>query len=165
MDNLNLDLSRTRKKRITIDGDENRVLELNTSDFGIITRLESIYSELNTLGDTILEFVEAEAKADDTDDLSQIHRYSEKFKEVDGKMRKLLDDLFQSNVSDICCPVGTGSMYDMFDGEQRWEIILEQILNLYSDSIRAESEKTKNAVKSHTSRYTQNRAERRAKKK
>lgn len=158
MSNLNIDLSKTRKKRITVDGDESRVLELNTSDLSIIARLESVYSELISLGDEINGF--ASDLPEEDVGLESIKETADKFISVDNKMRELLDKLFDANVSEVCCP--DGSMYDMFDGEPRWEIILSALLDLYSDTIKAESEKKRKVIKEHTAKYTANRATRRA---
>ena len=41
----NIDLSVFRKKQFTIDGDENRILELDTSDLNIIKRIKESKSE------------------------------------------------------------------------------------------------------------------------
>ena len=38
------------KKRIRIDGDDNRIIELDTADLTILERLQKVYPRLNELG-------------------------------------------------------------------------------------------------------------------
>ena len=45
----NIDLSATKTKRFTVDNDKNRVLELDTSDLSIISRLNEVYPKIDSL--------------------------------------------------------------------------------------------------------------------
>ena len=46
-----LDLSSIRRKRFRIDGDDNRILELNTSDLNLLVRLKDAYPKIKKFVD------------------------------------------------------------------------------------------------------------------
>ena len=48
-DIVDLDLSAIRKKRFRVDGDDSKILELNTSDLNILPRLKESYPKLQEL--------------------------------------------------------------------------------------------------------------------
>ena len=141
-----IDLSATRKQRFRINGDNNRILELNVSDMGIITRVNEIYPKLQKLA------VEASKLTFDDDDESTLNRAGTTIKEIDLKMRELIDELFDSNVSEICAP--SGSMYDPFDGKFRFEHIIESLAELYSNNFSEQFKKMSANVNKHTAKYT-----------
>lgn len=148
---VELDLSKLRRKRIRIDGDDNRILELDTSDLGVISRLKDLQPKLDELSK---EGEEISLIGDLSED-ENFDNLADKFKSLDNKMRDILDSLFQSNVSEVCAP--TGSMMDPIGGAYRWEVILDSLINLYNDTIKAEMQKTEDknvaGVKAHTSKY------------
>lgn len=138
----NIDLSLLRKKRYTINGDENLVLELDTSDFSIINRLSDVYPKLFELASEISDIPDDVTSEDAKNTLS----------DIDNRMRAQLDDIFDSNVSEICAP--KGSMYDLFGGEFRFEIIITALIKLYGDNIEQEAKRLQKRIKSHTDKYT-----------
>lgn len=152
---IELDLSVLRRKRIRVDGDDNRILELDTSDLGVISRLKDLQPRLDELS---REGEELSLIGDLGDD-DNFDSLAEKFKSLDTKMRAIIDELFQSNVSEVCAP--TGSLLDPINGSYRWEIIIDSIINLYNDSIKQEMTKSSSSqvdknvagVKAHTSKY------------
>lgn len=137
----NIDLSAIRKKRFTINGDPEKVLELNTSDFGVIARLEESEQKLTELTERIAGF-------DDQDGIP----LGKKIAEVDAELRKIVDYIFDSNVCEICVPNGT--LIDPIDGKFRWEYVVEILTNLYDSSLNAETKKVTERIKSHTDKYT-----------
>ena len=145
---MDLDLSATRKKRIRIDGDDNRIIELNTSDLDIIERLNNLTSRIDSLSTKYAELRfddNLEEKEDNTADFEKaLHT-------IDSEMRDIVDELFQSKVSDVCAPDGT--MWDMFNGYFRYEIIMEKLINLYADNIQKEAEKTMARLHKYTDKY------------
>lgn len=153
---VNLDLSEIRKKRISINGDENKVLELNTSDMGVIIRLNEIEPKLQSLSNKANE-ISAMAELD-IDDTENFGNFATKLKEIDNEMRNLMDDLFQANVSEVCCE--DGSMFDPFDGAPRFQIILNALVQLYDESVKKEMQKdntnslSRKRVHYHTDKYT-----------
>lgn len=139
---IDIDLSVTQKKRFRIDGDDNRIIELNTSDMGILLRLDEVEERLNKLADSVTFAPDS----DESDD--------EKLKKLlntDKEMRELMDYLFDSPISDICAP--SGSMYDPFNGRYRFEHIMETLFVLYEDNIEKEYKKMAKNVQKHTDKY------------
>ena len=139
-DVVDIDLSVTNKKRFRIDGDNNRILYLNTSDFGIIGRFQE--SEVK-IAEMLKEYFK------DTDDDEAL---VESIRESDKAMRDLVDYIFASNVADICAP--DGSMFDLFNGEFRFEHILNTLLALYSSNMEAEIARMKTNLSRYTRKYT-----------
>ena len=145
---MDLDLSATRKKRIRIDGDDNRIIEINTSDMNIIQRLDDLSERMNKLSDKFIDLKfgnEPEGEEPSMEDTEEAIRV------IDRELRDIIDELFQSKVSDICAPDGT--MWDMFNGSFRYEIIMEQLLTLYADNIQAETKKTMERLHKYTDKY------------
>lgn len=148
MNNNVIDLSLSIKKKIRIDGDDNRVIELNTSDMGIIDRI-------NKLSDKMLELSEKFVTTKYDDDLEERQvdgeALAEEIKLIDSEMRKIVDDLFQSPIADVCVPDGT--MFDLSNGQFMYEILIEKLLTLYADNIKSETEKTMKRIHKHTDKY------------
>ena len=137
----NIDLTITNKKKFTIDGDANRVIELNTSDMSIMSRLYDSYPKLDDLGVRAMSIADSEPK-----------EAVETLKEVDADMRKLINYIFDSDIADTCAPDGT--MYDMFNGEFRFEHIVGKLVSLYENNMDKEYKLMVKKVKKHTDKYT-----------
>lgn len=150
-DIIDIDLSATRKKRFRIDGDPNRVIELNTSDFSVISRLRDKYPELlelanNGSGDAKLDF------SDDADDAEKLTVTGNFIDAIDQRMREGIDYIFASPVSAVCASDGT--MYDLFNGKFRFEYIIEKLGALYNENVSREYKKMSKRLKKHTGKYT-----------
>ena len=144
-----IDLSETRRKRFRIDGDNDRILELNTSDMGIIKRLNDLLPKLKSLQtDAAKELV----FGDDMSDEEGMRVASDVLIRIDSDMRDIVDEIFDSNVSEVCAP--EGSMYDPFNGKFRYEHIIETLVKLYEDNIKEETQKVAERVNKHTNKYT-----------
>lgn len=148
----NINLEVTRKKKFRINGDPSTVLELNTSDMNIVTRLKTILPRLQELQKEATEKIDSVAISDDTENLDTIADFADVLCQIDSEMRALIDELFDANVSEVCAP--SGSMYDPFAGEFRYEHIIEVIANLYADNITSEFKKMEQRVNSKTAKYT-----------
>ena len=144
---IDLNFSETRKKRIRIDGDDNRIIELNTADMDIMKRLDKLASRMEELSTKVadLKYDENAEERTQTDELKQTIEL------LDTEMRSIIDDLFQSPVSAVCAQDGT--MWDMFNGRYRYEIIIEQLIGLYANNIEVETKKTMERIKKHTNKY------------
>ena len=144
-----ISLAATRKKRFRIDGDNNRYLELDTSDMGIITRLDNLYPKLQKLAqDAAIKQIDKE-EAEGAKALSKI---SNALIKIDAQMRQIVDDIFQSDVSAKCAPGGT--MFDPFNGEFRYEHIIDVVGSLYKENIKKEFKKMANNMSKRTAKYT-----------
>lgn len=144
---VDINLSATRRKRIRIDGDDNRIVELNTSDMSIISRLSSGYPRLEKLSANFDKVIEI----NDEDGVEGLTDLGNVIADVDSEMRQIIDFIFDSNVSEVCAP--HGSMYDIIDGKYRFEYILEALLGLYEENINLEYEKMANRINKHTDKY------------
>jgi hypothetical protein len=144
-DVIDISLNLATKKKFRINGDNDKILELDISDFNIITRFNDSYPQLVELDNKIVELGKS------SDEETNMEEFSAKFKEIDTEMRKLIDTIFDTNVSKVC--VSEGSMYDIVDGELRYEHILTQLIQLYETNINSELEKRRANVQKHTDKY------------
>ena len=133
---IDVDLSEIQKKRFRINGDNNKILELNVSDMSIVTRIHEAYPKLDAIQAKVLKY--AESKTDDPE------MDAKKLKEFDDDMRKLIDFIFNANVSEICAD--DGSMYDPMGGMFRYEYIMDKITSLYETNLNNEFKKMKARV-------------------
>ena len=143
---IDIKIGGIQRKRYRINGDDSKIIELNPSDFNITVRLNEAYPKLAKCESRI---VELNASGDNEDNLES---FAKTLSELDNEMRELIDYIFDSQVSDICCD--GGSMYDLIDGYMRYEIIVDNLVKLYEDNISKESKKIQKRIKSHTSKYT-----------
>lgn len=144
---INLDLSPIRKKRIAINGDESRILELNTSDLNITNRLSEAYPKLTELAHQISTLVMPETE----DDVADLKAAADAWKAIDDEMRNLMDYIFDSNVSEMCAP--SGSMYDPINGKLRFEWLIDILSDLYERELQAEFNKVTKRIEKHTNKY------------
>lgn len=153
-DIIDIDLSAIRKKRFRIDGDDNRIIELNTSDLSILPRLKETYPKLMELNKRVSEMSESTPESDDTDGVedSRFDNVIDTLTKVDKSMRELIDYIFDSNVSEVCAP--SGSMYDPINGQCRFEHIISCLTNLYETDMSAELDKLSQRTDKYTSKYT-----------
>lgn len=150
---IDIDLSALRKKRIRIDGDDNKIIEINVSDMGVINRLQEAYDRLISLANTY-NLQEEESKAETDDDDFDVGKTVETLRILDKEMRELVDFVFQANVSEVCASDGT--MADPVNGQFRFEYIIEKFLAVYDKNFTEEFKKMSKNVKKRTNKYTGN---------
>lgn len=136
---IDIDIAGVQKTRIRINGDNNSILELNLSDMRIAERLEKGYNKLQQNIQKITKFDL------DNDDVSG------KLNEIDKDMKDVVDYIFDTNVSEVCCKDGT--MFDLKDGMYRFETILEALTKLYSDTLNSEYRAMKRRVQQNADKY------------
>lgn len=147
---INLDMRESSRRKIWINGDSTKVIELNLSDMGILTRLNDAYPKLDDLVAEVKKFASAEIT--DEDNAEQLGQLSEKFKEINQKMKDLVNYIFDYNVCDVCCD--GGSMYDLVNGQYRFEYIIDKLSALYETTINEEYKRIQARMATHTSKYT-----------
>lgn len=145
-----IDLGFVEKKKFRINGDFNRMLELNVSDLNIAARLKKGYSQLKALLEEAQEKIASVSV--DGDDVEAISNMADALTEIDNKMRDIIDFIFDTNASEICAP--SGNMFDPVGGQYRFERILDKLTTLYANGLNAEFNQIKNRVESKTSKYT-----------
>ena len=139
---IDISLDTATKQRFRINGDNDAIIELNVSDFGIIERLEKGLTDLDKHMKTISNIP----------DSMEDKEISVKLKEVDKHMRECVDYIFDYPVSAVCAKGGT--MYDPKGGKFRYEAIIDGLLQLYTDNINHEAKLIEARVKKHTDKYT-----------
>lgn len=145
---IDLQLDGVKKKKFRINGDSTKILELNTSDVGIVSRLSKLYPELQKLAEESMTFSQEELEDNSEEGL---HKFADKLDVIDSKMSKLIDELFNANVSETC--KDGGSMYDLFDGMFRFEHIINTLSNLYEQSFESDFSKMRQRIDKHTGKY------------
>lgn len=151
-DIVDLDISAIKKKRFRINGDSNRILELNTSDLNIASRMSSAYERLVKHMDEVGKVLAS--LPDEGEEVSEDKEkeISEQLKNIDLEMRKELDYIFDAPVSEVC-GYG-GSMYDPFEGMFRFEHIMDAITKLYETNLNTEFNSMRRRISTKTSKYT-----------
>lgn len=147
-----IDLTATRRKRFHVNRGlgESGVLELDTSDMNIIKRLEQLYPRLQELSqDASIKQLQEASNDEKSSKVANV------LTKIDMEMRNILDDIFNSNVSEVCAP--SGSMFDPFNGEFRFEHIIDVLSKLYENNLNEEFKKMSEKMKKRTSKYTKGR--------
>lgn len=139
---VDIDLSVTKKKQFRIDKDDNRIIELNTSDMSILSRLQDSYPKLDELSNKAMTL-----SSEDT-----LEATVEVLNDIDKEMRQILNFIFDSDIADVCAP--DGSMFDMFNGEFRFEHIVSVLVGLYEENIDKEYKLMAKNIRKHTDKYT-----------
>lgn len=143
---LNINLEKSRRKRFTIDGDENRILELNPSDLGIFARIDNFDKVVTA---AIREF--GEKQVDSDDDNFDVTKLGEAFTALDKLIREQLDILYDTNFSEVTTPHGT--MVDPIEGEFRFQYLNDVFAELYQDQITQELKERNDKIREHTKKY------------
>lgn len=150
-----LSLDVIRKKRFRIDGDDSRILELNTSDLNILARLKEAYPKLVQLANSAFQNLpDINGNSDDYDFMTDepTAEVIAALTKADTDMRELVDYIFNSNVSEMCAV--DGSMYDPINGKFRFEHIIDTLAELYETDVSTEMTALSNRVRKHTDKYT-----------
>ena len=140
---INLDLSSTKGTVIQVNDNPDAKFTLNLSDFGIYDRLTSGLSQLYDLFvDLKNKMGEVAETEDDTDENAS--KFIDTMKDMDARMRNIVDYIFSAPVSDVCAP--DGYMFDLFEGQLRFEYIINAITKLYENNINEEFYKVKSRI-------------------
>lgn len=139
-DIVDINIAGVQRTRFRINGDNNSIIELNTSDIGAVFRLEEAYPKLH-------EQLKKIAELDSSDE-----GFNAAMKEADKAMREQIDYIFDYPVSEVCAKYGT--MYDPFNGSFRFEHIIDSLTKLYETTLNAEYKKMNARIQKHTDKYT-----------
>lgn len=142
----NLQFGAPKRKQFTVDGDETRVIEIDTGDTGILGR----WSSVKKWFESVQERLEAMPKIEENSEESA-DQFSAEFNEMSNEVRQQLNILFDS---DVCTPiVGNGSMLRTVNGEPLFMLTLETLLPLYEEDIKVEMQKSQKKIDKHTAKY------------
>lgn len=144
-----IQLNISKKEQFRINGDDSKIIELDISDLGVLNRLRESYPRLQDLG--IKGF---EAESDEDLDNKTLGEFMDALNNVNAEMCSILNYIFDSDIAKTC---SFGKpLYNMVAGKFIFEIIMDTLFGLYSDSIKAEFGEMSARMKSHTSKYTGN---------
>ena len=140
------------KKKFRLNGDNSTIIELNVNDAGIVGRLSGVYKKLKAL-DAKVDAIKTDI-SEDEDMEEYFDRISGDLSALDDEMRKQIDTLFASEVSEVVAPKGKCCMYDPVGGMFRYEHIIETLSNLYANNLNKEFQRMRTRTEKHTSKYT-----------
>ncbi|MBP5710548.1 MAG: hypothetical protein J6W84_06185 [Bacteroidales bacterium] len=143
--NINIDVS--SRKKFTIDGDENRVLELNTNDMGIFSRLGDFDQTVTAAFQEFEDFQNTEMEKDDFD----VVKLGEALKKLDDVIRNQFDILYDTNFSEVVVPHGT--MIDLIDGDFRFQKLNDVFSTIYEKQFSKELKAQNEKIRKHTEKY------------
>lgn len=142
---LNVNIKGANRQRITINGDENRIIELNLTDMNFIPRLNSTYPKLEELQ---AKYTDAEI----SEGVEGFNKLADILLDLDTSAKEYINYIFDY---DVCTPIiDNSSLFAPIDGKLTFEYILDTLINLYTDSIQAEYKKMEKNVKKNTVKYT-----------
>lgn len=127
-----------QKKSFCIDGDESKIIYLDPSDLGIMERTKVFAEKTDELFKGLTDLEE--------------DKVIEKLKESDSVLRGYVNELFDYDVCSVCVPSGT--LFDAIGGVFKFEIIVNGLSKVYSDTISNEMQKVTDRVSKHTKKYT-----------
>lgn len=137
---IDLNIKGIGKKRIRINGDNSKIIELNTNDSNILKRFTEGYSEFLDWKDKYIAEMSTVEEKTDINSIEYWKQIVATLKPIDEKMREIMNYIFNADISSICND--GGAMYDVLDnGKLRFETILEELLALYGDNIAGNFEK------------------------
>lgn len=148
---VDLDLSVTKKKKFRFDRDNNRIVELNTSDMRIVGRLSEALPKLRTLQNKAAKLMDGISLDNDEHLENDFAVIGTRLYEIDVEMRGIIDELFGADVSAKAAP--DGSMYDPFDGTYRFEHIIALLMSQYEANLKAEYENIERKMSNHIDKY------------
>lgn len=146
---IDIKIGGIQRKRYRINGDDSKILELNPTDFNFTVRFKEAYPKLT---DCENEIKTLGVSDESSDNIKSVESFADKLKELDTRMCELIDYIFDSNVSELCCD--GGSMYDFTEGFMRYEVIIDSLIKLYESNLTSEAKKIQKRVKQHTAKYT-----------
>lgn len=150
---IDVDLQVIQKKKFRFNKDDNRIVELNTSDMNIVARISEGYPKLRALQQKAAKLADGLSDSDEPEDLlKDAEMLANRLKEIDEEMRETIDEMFNANVSDAVAPDGT--MYDPFNGTFRFEYVITAVMDLYEKNLQSEFNKMKRQLEKHTAKYT-----------
>lgn len=143
----------SQKQTIQLNGNPEKVIELDLGDSNIITRLSEGADKIENLVKERQNLHELLANGNDSDEsnISYYKNLASKFKELENSMRGIINEIFDF---DVCTPfLGTSSVFSIKNGEFAYERIINSLMGLYEDSIQKENNKLKERLSKHTDKY------------
>ena len=133
MKNFNIN---TGLKSYTINGDESKVIYINTSDLGIPKRAKQAEKELKKIADEC-------ANIEDSLSIDESIELLDKF---DGQVKKIIDYIFNADVSEVV--FGRTNSLSMVDGKPVFQNFLDAVIpEIVKDTDKEYKKSQKNITK------------------
>ena len=132
--------------RFRIAHDNNRIIELNTRDIGVVSRFSKGYKKIQ-------DYV---SKIDDSDlaginSLEDIDKALDSLDKHEKYIRSQINYIFGT---DVCTPILQDlSVLATKNGTYAFEYVISEVLKFYEKSITKEANAIKSRVNKHTSKY------------
>ena len=127
-------------KRITINNDPQRILIVNVSDFGILSRIADAEKKANGM----LQKVEAAENSTDFEGTAGI------LKQYDEILREMFDEIFYKGASDVV--FGKQNLLSVASGRT----ILENFFEAFTENMKPEFEAAAKALDDRVEKYKSN---------
>lgn len=144
MANINIDVNEGREP-ITINGDKDRVIYVNTSDFNILVRA-------NKVRKTIRDRQSIEIEEPNADDIESISTYLDLMDKENQFYRKQVDYIFNENVSDIVFG-NFEPTTQLKNGDTMINVFIEAIIPEIAKSIEKAQKKSEERISKYTAKY------------
>lgn len=150
---IDVEFKEIKKQRFRFNGDNNKILELNTRDLGVSYRLKPAYDKLNALMDEVANTLKGLPDSEEDNLSPEVEdTIVSALKKLNDNMCEQLDYLFDAPVSKI---LGSdGSMYDPIGGVFRYEHIIDKLTSFYETDLDKEFFNLKQRVEGRTEKYT-----------
>ena len=154
---INISVRGSSRKRFAIDGDPDRVIELNTTDLGIIKRLREALPKLQELERKISQIDASGLIEESGFNGEKTKEFTEQVESMHNEMKTLINGVFDEDVIDKCMPRGGTLLDPVTDGETtevRYMVIINDLSSAYEEDLSAEMNKVANKRNQHTGKYT-----------
>lgn len=135
--NINID---TGLVSLTINGDKNKVISFNPSDFSIITRINQAYKDIEKFQSEIKN-IETDTSKDDT---AAITEASSQIEKLNNLVREKIDYIFNSPVSDVV--FGNTSPLALVKGIPLYERFLTAVMPVIKNAIEEEKKSAEKRI-------------------
>lgn len=131
-------------KEFTINGDKNRVIRFNPSDYSLLSRIDEVYKRLQT-SEELKSTIEIN---NDGTPIEYLGKAAEAVNKANEFIKDCIDYLFDSKVSDIV--FGNQSPLSSVKGVPFYERFLNAAIPAIKEAIEEEREKSKKHIEKYT---------------
>lgn len=145
----NIDLGySTNKKRFSVNGNPDLIIEFNPSDLGMATRFQKTLPKIKELDKEWRNLIEI--KDEETEDGGSV--FVEKFDEIEKGIRDAVDYIFDGDIADKL--FGNASAFSPENGFFKYEHVITGLVKCYEQTIQDEVPKfNKRDITNYTHKY------------
>lgn len=122
-----------------INGDENKILRINTADLQILNRAKKAETELKEIAN---ECININQNMSNDESIDLLDKY-------DKKVKKTIDYIFNTNASQVV--FGEMNCLSICDGQPVFKNFLDEILPVITTDIESETKKSQANINKYTS--------------